>query len=230
MMKSNYKDRELPEALKEKMMKKTDKEYRMGAEKCSKCKGDKKKCPGGKACPMTAKKDMGRKGPYADGMCGKRGDIASEFNSVMIGDAEREDKPCGNSYIPNNAKCNVGSVRGRAKQGAKLGGKIGAVTGGLQGAALGSVAGPAGVALGAAGGAIGGSISGALQGGAIGGIVGAVEKNRDRNKRQTKSFNKVKSRYKKAYTKGKASGLSRKKMNELDMKYAMQFARAADRR
>lgn len=115
-MKSNYKDRELPEALKEKMMKKTDKEYRMGAEKCSKCKGDKKKCPGGKACPMTAKKDMARKGPYADGMCGKRGDIASEFNSVMIGDAEREDKPCGNSYIPQNAKCNKGAGQAASKK------------------------------------------------------------------------------------------------------------------
>jgi len=230
MMKSNYKDRELPEALKEKMMKKTDKEYRMGAEKCSKCKGDKKKCPGGKACPMTAKKDMGRKGPYADGMCGKRGDIAAEFNSVMIGDAEREDKPCGNSYIPNNATCNVGSVKGRAKQGAKLGGKIGAVTGGLQGAALGSVAGPAGVLAGAAGGAIGGGLSGALQGGLIGGIVGQVEKGSARNKRYKTAEKKIAARYKKAYSKGKASGLSRKKMNELDMKYAMQFARAADRR
>lgn len=113
MMKSSHKDREMPKVLKEKMMKKSDKEYRMGAEQCPKCKGDKKKCPGGKACPMTAKKDMGRKSPYADGMCGKRGDIAAEFSSVMLSDAEREDKPCGNSYIPEAAKCAKG--RGNAK-------------------------------------------------------------------------------------------------------------------
>jgi len=90
-----------------------DKEYRMGAEKCPKCKGDKKKCPGGKTCPMMSKKDMSRKSPYADGMCGKRDDIAADINAILINDAEREDKPCGNSYIPEAAKCRKG--RGTAK-------------------------------------------------------------------------------------------------------------------
>lgn len=72
---------------------------------CKMCDGGKKPCRCGKA-------DMGRKGPYADGMC-KRGDIAAEFNAVLINDAERSDKPCGNSYIPEAAKCNKG--RGTAK-------------------------------------------------------------------------------------------------------------------
>ena len=86
MMKSVYKDREMPKAILKlmKKKKKADKETRYGdAKDCPKCKGDKKKCPGGKACPMSAKKDMGRKGAYADGMCGKRSDIASEFDSVL---------------------------------------------------------------------------------------------------------------------------------------------------
>ena len=122
MMKSSYKDRELPEAFKKNMKKKVDKEARYGsAKECPKCKGDKNKCPGGKSCPMTAKKDMGRKSPYADGMCSKRGDIAAEFDAVMINDAEREDKPCGNSYIPQNAKCNKGA--GQAKKPAEKSGK-----------------------------------------------------------------------------------------------------------
>lgn len=93
MMKSSYKDRELPEAFKKNMKKKADKEARYGSAKdCPKCKGDKEKCPGGKACPMSAKKDMGRKGSYADGMCSKRGDIAAEFNAVMIEDDEADKK------------------------------------------------------------------------------------------------------------------------------------------
>ena len=73
---------------------------------CKMCDGGKKPCRCGKA-------DMGRKGPYADGMC-KRGDIAAEFNAVLINDAERSDKPCGNSYIPQNAKCSKGA--GQAKK------------------------------------------------------------------------------------------------------------------
>lgn len=109
MMKSSYKDRELPEAFKKNMKKKADKEARYGsAKECPKCKGDKKKCPGGKACPMAAKKDMGRSGPYADGMCGRRGDIANAFSEVLIEDdeeVERADKPCGRSHIPEKAKC-----------------------------------------------------------------------------------------------------------------------------
>lgn len=87
MMKSSYKDRELPEAFKKNMKKKADKEARYGSAKdCPKCKGEKKKCPGGKACPMAAKKDMGRSGTYADGNCMSRDDIAAEFNAVMIKD------------------------------------------------------------------------------------------------------------------------------------------------
>ena len=122
MMKSSYKDRELPEAFKKNMKKKADKEARYGSAKdCPKCKGDKKKCPGGKACPMASKKDMGRSGPYADGNCMSRDDIAAEFNAVMINDAEREDKPCGNSYIPQNAKCSKGA--GQAKKSAEKSGK-----------------------------------------------------------------------------------------------------------
>ena len=109
MMKSNYKDRELPEAFKKNMKKKADKEARYGSAKdCPKCKGEKKECPGGKACPMAAKKDMGRSGPYADGMCGKRGDIANAFSEVLIEDdeeVERVDKPCGRSHIPETANC-----------------------------------------------------------------------------------------------------------------------------
>lgn len=73
---------------------------------CKMCDGGKKPCRCGKA-------DMGRKGPYADGMC-KRGDIAAEFNAVMINDAERSDKPCGNSHIPQSAKCTKGA--GQAKK------------------------------------------------------------------------------------------------------------------
>ena len=57
---------------------------------------------------MTAKKDMGRKGPYADGSCMSRGDIANAFSEVLIEDeeeVERVDKPCGRSHIPETANC-----------------------------------------------------------------------------------------------------------------------------
>lgn len=75
---------------------------------CKMCDGGKKPCRCGKA-------DMGRKGPYADGMCSKRGDIAAEFNGVLINDEEeRADKPCGNSHIPQSAKCTKGA--GQAKK------------------------------------------------------------------------------------------------------------------
>ena len=74
---------------------------------CKMCDGGKKPCRCGKA-------DMGRKGPYSDGSCMNRGDIAAEFNAVMISDAEREDKPCGNSYISQNEKCSKGV--GKAKK------------------------------------------------------------------------------------------------------------------
>ena len=64
------------------------------------------------------KADMGRKGPYADGM-GKKGtcdSVADELRPLLINDDEEEraDKPCGNSYIPQNAKCSKGA--GQAKK------------------------------------------------------------------------------------------------------------------
>ena len=69
---------------------------------CKMCKGGKKPCRCGKA-------DMGRKGPYADG-CGYSKDaVAEEFNGILINDAERSDKPCGNSHIPQSAKCTKGT-------------------------------------------------------------------------------------------------------------------------
>lgn len=61
------------------------------------------------------KADMGRKGPYADGM-GKKctcDSVAEELRGLLINDGERADKPCGNSYIPEAAKCTKG--RGTAK-------------------------------------------------------------------------------------------------------------------
>jgi len=190
---------------------------------CKMCDGGKKPCRCGKA-------DMGRKGPYADGCGYNKDSVAAEFNSILTNDAERSDKPCGNSYIPQHAKCHHGSIRGRAGQGAKLGSKIGAGVGAVQGAALGSIAGPGGALAGAGLGAVGGAVGGALQGGFIGGVVGAAEKGGSRNKRYQSRAKKIKQNYKKAYHTGKAKGLSRKKMQEIDQKYAMQFARAADRR
>lgn len=80
-------------------------------EGCKMCKGGKKPCRCGKA-------DMGRKGPYADG-CGYNKDaVAEEFNGILINDAERSDKPCGNSYIPQNAKCSKGAGQPAKKGGA----------------------------------------------------------------------------------------------------------------
>ncbi len=72
-----------------------------------------KECGGGKKPCRCGKKDMGRSGPYADGYGKKCDAIAEEFNGVLINDAERADKPCGNSYIPETAKCSKG--RGTAK-------------------------------------------------------------------------------------------------------------------
>jgi hypothetical protein len=72
-----------------------------------------KECGGGKKPCRCGKKDMGRSGPYADGYGKKCDAIAEEFNGILINDAERADKPCGNSYIPETAKCSKG--RGTAK-------------------------------------------------------------------------------------------------------------------
>lgn len=127
---------------------------------CKMCKGGNKSCRCGKA-------DMGRKGPYADG-CGYNKDaVAADFNGVLINDAERSDKPCGNSYIPEAAKCNKGAGQAkkastpkqRVRQAAKSGAKTGAALGGLYGAAVGAAT---------------GGLKGALKGAAIGGGTGAV--------------------------------------------------------
>ena len=76
---------------------------------CKKCSGD--------------KKDMvGRKSGYADGYGKKCDSIAAEFNAVMDTEA-REDKPCGASFIPQNAKCSKGSAGAKAKKYIKKGGK-----------------------------------------------------------------------------------------------------------
>lgn len=62
------------------------------------------------------KADKQRKSPYADGCGYNKDSMAAEFNSIMINDAERADKPCGNSHIPQNAKCSKG-VGSAAKAG-----------------------------------------------------------------------------------------------------------------
>lgn len=74
---------------------------------CKMCDGGKKPCRCGKA-------DMGRKAPYADGCGYSKDSVAEEINGILINDAERADKPCGNSYIPQSAKCSKGA--GQAKQ------------------------------------------------------------------------------------------------------------------
>ena len=108
MMRKAYKDRMLPEAFKKQMEKKK-------AQKKGQKREDPKGNPGGYYDSNKKKKaDMGRKGPYADGM-GKKctcDAVAEEFNAVLDTEA-REDKPCGNSYIPEAAKCSKG--RGTAK-------------------------------------------------------------------------------------------------------------------
>ena len=181
---------------------------------------------------MSHKKDMGRKGPYADGMCGKRRDIAAEFNAVMIEDDEEEraDKPCGNSYIPQNAKCSKGAgqaqksstPRQRVRQTTMSGAKKGAVLGGLYGAAVGAAT---------------GGLKGALKGAAIGGGAGAAggaimgrsvgtTKELYKAAGKRKQINKVKAQYRKAYTQGKASGMTRKQLGELNKKYAQKLTSA----
>lgn len=70
---------------------------------CKKCSGD--------------KKDMvGRKSGYADGYGKKCDSIAAEFNAVMD-TAAREDKPCGASFIPQNAKCSKGAGQAKKPEG-----------------------------------------------------------------------------------------------------------------
>ena len=110
MMRKAYKDRMLPEAFKKQMEKKK-------AQKKGQKREDPKGNPGGYYDSKKKKKaDMGRKGPYADGM-GKKctcDSVAEELRGLLINDyEERADKPCGNSYIPEAAKCSKG--RGTAK-------------------------------------------------------------------------------------------------------------------
>ena len=76
-----------------------------------------KTCAGGKKPCKCSKKDMVvRKSSYADGFGKKCDSIAADFNAVMDTEA-REDKPCGASFIPQNAKCTKGSKgAGQAKK------------------------------------------------------------------------------------------------------------------
>jgi hypothetical protein len=95
-------------AKKKKGAKRQDPGYKMyDKEGCKTCDGGKKPC-------KCSKKDMvGRKSGYADGYGKKCDSIAAEFNAVMDTEA-REDKPCGASFIPQNAKCSKGA--GQAKK------------------------------------------------------------------------------------------------------------------
>ena len=78
-------------------------------EGCKTCAGSKKPC-------KCSKKDMvGRKSGYADGYGKKCDSIAAEFNAVMDTEA-REDKPCGNSFIPEAAKCKKGKGNAKASK------------------------------------------------------------------------------------------------------------------
>lgn len=97
------------------------KDFRDAAKTAKKKKGVKRQDPKGNpagyydkdGCKKCSKEDMGRKGPYADGYGKKCDAVAEELSGLLINDAERSDKPCGNSYIPEAAKCNKG--RGTAK-------------------------------------------------------------------------------------------------------------------
>ena len=76
-----------------------------------------KTCAGGKKPCKCSKKDMvGRKSGYADGYGKKCDSIAAEFNAVMDTEA-REDKPCGASFIPQNAKCSKGAGQAKKPEG-----------------------------------------------------------------------------------------------------------------
>ena len=99
------------------------KDFRDAAKTAKKKKGVKRQDPKGNpagyydkdGCKKCGKEDMGRKGPYADGYGKKCDAVAEELSGLLINDDEEEraDKPCGNSYIPEAAKCNKG--RGTAK-------------------------------------------------------------------------------------------------------------------
>ena len=97
------------------------KDFRDAAKTAKKKKGVKRQDPKGNpagyydkdGCKKCSKEDMGRKGPYADGYGKKCDAVAEELSGLLINDAERSDTPCGNSFIPEAAKCSKG--RGTAK-------------------------------------------------------------------------------------------------------------------
>lgn len=220
------------------------KDFKDSAKTAKKKKGVKRQDPKGNpagyydkdGCKKCGKEDMGRKGPYADGYGKKCDAVAEELSGLLINDDEEEraDKPCGNSHIPQNAKCTKGagqakkasSPKGRVNQTTVSGAKKGAVLGGLYGAAVGAATGGLKGAL--KGAAIGGG-AGAAGGAVMGRSVGSTKelyKAANRRKTMNREIDKVKSEYKKAYSKGKASGLTRKQMHELDMKYARKLQSA----
>ena len=87
-MKASYKDQQLPEAFKERIKKM----------KAKKKKGEKRQDPKGNpagyydkdGCKKCSKKDMGRKGPYADGFGKKCDAVAEELSGVLINDDEND--------------------------------------------------------------------------------------------------------------------------------------------
>ena len=89
---------------------------------CKMCKGGKKPCRCGKA----------DKSPYADGYGKKCDSVAGEIREVLIKEdaeeAERADKKCGNSGIPDNAKCSKSTTarKSQPKSGNNLGNIAGA--------------------------------------------------------------------------------------------------------
>ena len=98
-------------------------DFKNAAKTAKKKKGAKREDPKGNpagyydkdGCKKCSKDSMGRKGPYADGYGKKCDAVAEELSGLLINDDEEEraDKPCGNSFIPEKAKCNKG--RGTAK-------------------------------------------------------------------------------------------------------------------
>lgn len=104
-------------------------DFKNAAKTAKKKKGAKREDPKGNpagyydkdGCKKCSKDSMGRKGPYADGYGKKCDAVADELSGLLISDdeeVERVDKPCGNSYIPQNAKCSKGAGQPAKKAGA----------------------------------------------------------------------------------------------------------------
>lgn len=223
------------------------KDFRDAAKTAKKKKGAKREDPKGNpagyydkdGCKKCSKDSMGRKGPYADGYGKKCDAVAEELSGLLINDDEEEraDKPCGNSHIPQNAKCTKGAgqakkgkaaetPKGRVYQSTKTGAKRGAILGGLYGAAVGASSGGLKGAL--TGAVIGGS-AGSVAGSAMGYQIGSTKEfgRAEKTKMQRVSkMRKVNAAYKKAYTSAKASGATKQQMRALNEKYAQQFAKA----